>query len=287
MSLLLAPSTPSTLAVRIFQIYQTSEVESIFIASNLALIQLFIIIILILVWIILEKIIKQKFFYIFLINFLSRKNSLFKDGLFTLAIILFLLSILGIICSFFWSIGENWYFPKFFPDTFSFNKIITFLYQNQSTVLISIYISFLVSFLSIIFILMWVELTEIVNSKFFYFEWIIFVPLFIPQISFLIGIQSFLVIFHFQSFLTALIVVELLYVLPYCFIILAPALRDIKKEFIKVGSSLGKTRFQRLFFFVSLFWYRHDCFFIIIHTCLFYWRWQDHNSNCRSFELGS
>ncbi len=246
MSLLLAPSTPSTLAVRIFQIYQTSEVESIFIASNLALIQLFIIIILILVWIILEKIIKQKFFYIFLINFLSRKNSLFKDGLFTLAIILFLLSILGIICSFFWSIGENWYFPKFFPDTFSFNKIITFLYQNQSTVLISIYISFLVSFLSIIFILMWVELTEIVNSKFFYFEWIIFVPLFIPQISFLIGIQSFLVIFHFQSFLTALIVVELLYVLPYCFIILAPALRDIKKEFIKVGSSLGKTRFQRL-----------------------------------------
>ena len=86
------------------------------------------------------------------------------------------------------------------------------------------------------------------NFKILYFEWVLFIPLFIPQISFLIGLQSFLVTLNFQSFLLALIVVELLYVLPYCFIILAPALREIKKEFIKVGSSLGKNRFERLVF---------------------------------------
>ena len=34
--------------------------------------------------------------------------------------------------------------------------------------------------------------------------------------------------------------------LPYCFIILTPALREIKKEFIKVGLSLGKNRIERL-----------------------------------------
>jgi len=55
MSLLLAPSTPSTLAIRIFQIFQTSEADTIFVASNLALIQFFIIIALILLWIFLEK----------------------------------------------------------------------------------------------------------------------------------------------------------------------------------------------------------------------------------------
>ena len=248
MSLLLAPSTPSTLAIRIFQIFQTSEVDSIFVASNLALIQFCIIIALILFWIFLEKIIKQNFFYIFLIKILIRKKSLFVDSLFIIAMVLFLLSMMGVASSFLWSISENWYFPNFFPSSFSLNNILIFLYQHQSTVLTSVCISILVSFLSIILILMWVELTETINFKIFYFEWVLFIPLFIPQISFLIGLQSFLVTLNFQSFLLALIVVELLYVLPYCFIILAPALREIKKEFIKVGSSLGKNRFERLVF---------------------------------------
>ena len=248
MSLLLAPSTPSTLAIRIFQIFQTSEVNSIFIASNLALIQFCIIIALILFWIFLEKIIKQNFFYIFLIKILIRKKSLFVDSLFIIAMVLFLLSMMGVASSFLWSISENWYFPNFFPSSFSLNNILIFLYQHQSTVLTSVCISILVSFLSIILILIWVELTETINFKILYFEWVLFIPLFIPQISFLIGLQSFLVTLNFQSFLLALIVVELLYVLPYCFIILAPALREIKKEFIKVGSSLGKNRFERLVF---------------------------------------
>ena len=248
MSLLLAPSTPSTLAIRIFQIFQTSEVNSIFIASNLALIQFCIIIALILLWIFLEKIIKQNFFYIFLIKILIRKKSLFVDSLFIIAMVLFLLSMMGVASSFLWSISENWHFPNFFPSSFSLNNILTFLYQHQSTVLTSVCISILVSFLSIILILIWVELTETINFKILYFEWVLFIPLFIPQISFLIGLQSFFVTLNFQSFLLALIVVELLYVLPYCFIILAPALREIKKEFIKVGSSLGKNRFERLVF---------------------------------------
>ena len=248
MSLLLAPSTPSTLAIRIFQIFQTSEVDSIFVASNLALIQFCIIIALILFWIFLEKIIKQNFFYIFLIKILIRKKSLFVDSLFIIAMVLFLLSMMGVASSFLWSISENWHFPNFFPSSFSLNNILIFLYQHQSTVLTSVCISILVSFLSIILILIWVELTETINFKILYFEWVLFIPLFIPQISFLIGLQSFLVTLNFQSFLLALIVVELLYVLPYCFIILAPALREIKKEFIKVGSSLGKNRFERLVF---------------------------------------
>ena len=248
MSLLLAPSTPSTLAIRIFQIFQTSEVDSIFVASNLALIQFCIIIALILFWIFLEKIVEQNFFYIFLIKILIRKKSLFVDSLFIVAMVLFLLSLMGVASSFLWSISENWYFPNFFPSSFSFNNILIFLYQHQSTVLTSVCISILVSFLSIILILIWVELTETINFKIFYFEWVLFIPLFIPQISFLIGLQSFLVTLNFQSFLLPLIAVELLYVLPYCFIILAPALREIKKEFIKVGSSLGKNRFERLVF---------------------------------------
>ena len=53
--------------------------------------------------------------------------------------------------------------------------------------------------------------------------------------------------FNYDNFLIPLIFVQLFYVIPYCFIILAPALREVKLDYIKVASSLGKNRIDRLF----------------------------------------
>ena len=61
MSLLLAPSTPSTLSIRALKAYQSAEFDSIFIASNLALIQLLVIIVLMVCWVFLEKIVQQSY----------------------------------------------------------------------------------------------------------------------------------------------------------------------------------------------------------------------------------
>ena len=247
MSLLLAPSTPSTLSVRILQIFQSSDMDSFFIASNLSLIQLFIIIILLIVWIFFEKIIKLKFFYIFFIKITSFKSEFLKITILCFSVILFLLSFMGIICSILWGFSENWYFPNFFPNDLNIENFLNFYYQNKSLILISIFIPLMVSLLSISLIILWVELLDYLNITKTQFEWIIFTPLFIPQISFLIGIQSFMIFFNFSSFLIPLIFVQLFYVIPYCFIILAPAMREVKSDYIKVASSLGKNRIVRLF----------------------------------------
>ena len=247
MSLLLAPSTPSTLSVRILQIFQSSDMDSFFIASNLSLIQLFIIIILLIVWIFFEKIIKLKFFYIFFIKITSFKSEFLKITILCFSVILFLLSFIGIICSILWGFSENWYFPNFFPNDLTIDNFLSFYYQNKSLILISIFIPLMVSLLSISLIIFWIELLDYLNITKTQFEWIIFTPLFIPQISFLIGIQSFMIFFNFSSFLIPLIFVQLFYVIPYCFIILAPAMREVKSDYIKVASSLGKNRIVRLF----------------------------------------
>ena len=247
MSLLLAPSTPSTLSVRILQIFQSSDMDSFFIASNLSLIQLFIIIILFIIWIFLEKITKLKYFYILFIKITSLKSELLKFIILCFGTTLFLLSFFGIIFSILWGFSENWYFPNFFPNDLNFNSFLRFYDQNKSLIFISIFIPLMVSLLSISLTTIWVELLDYLNIKKTQFEWIIFIPLFIPQISFLIGIQSFIIIFNYNSYVIALIFVQLFYVIPYCFIILAPALREVKSDYIKVASSLGKNRIDRLF----------------------------------------
>mgnify|MGYP002701094758 FL=1 len=246
MSLILAPSTPSTLAIRILQIYQSSDIDSFFIASNLALIQLLIIIILLLFWMILEKIVRHKLFFIFFMKIFSFKIIFFKNLIFASGAILFSLSVLGIFSSLLWGFSKNWYFPSFFPNSIDINTFINFYNENKFIIFISIFISVVVSFLSSLLTIIWVELMDILKMKKLYLEWIIFIPLFIPQISFLIGLQSFIILFNFDSFLIPLIIIQLFYVIPYSFIILAPSLREINKDIIRVAASLGKNRFHRL-----------------------------------------
>ena len=246
MSLILSPSTPSTLAIRILQIYQSSDIDSFFIASNLALIQLLIIIILLLSWMILERIVENKLFFIFFMKILSFKIFFLKNLIFASGAILFSLSVLGIFSSLLWGFSKNWYFPSFFPNSIDIDTFINFYNENKFIIFISIFISVVVSFLSSLLTIIWVELMDILKMKKLYLEWIIFIPLFIPQISFLIGLQSFIILFNFDSFLIPLIIIQLFYVIPYSFIILAPSLREIKKDVIRVAASLGKNRFQRL-----------------------------------------
>ena len=248
MSLLLAPSTPSTLAIRILQYYQSSEIDSFFIASNLALIQLFVIVMLLLLWLLLEKLVSNKFFFTYLVRGCSYKNSFIKYFIFSLILILLALSLLTIISSFLWGLGGNWYFPNFLPASINIEIFVKFFNENKSIILISIFIPLIVSLLSCVIVILWVELTENFNKKYYYFEGFIFLPLFIPQISFLIGIQSFITPLNFSNFFIPLIIVELFYVIPYSFIILAPSFREIKKDIIKVAASLGKNRFERLIF---------------------------------------
>ena len=248
MSLLLAPSTPSTLAIRILQYYQSSETDSLFIASNLALIQLFVIVILLLMWLLLEKLVSNKFVFTYLVRACSYKNSFIKYFIFSLILILLALSLLTIISSFLWGLGGNWFFPNLLPTSINIEIFVKFFNENKSIILISIFIPLIVSLLSCVIVILWVELTENFNKKYYYFEGFIFLPLFIPQTSFLIGIQSFITPLNFSNFFIPLIIVELFYVIPYSFIILAPSFREIKKDIIKVAASLGKNRFERLIF---------------------------------------
>jgi putative thiamine transport system permease protein len=154
----------------------------------------------------------------------------------------------GIVNALFWGLGDQWYFPNIFPDNYTFDHLVTFLHENKSIMFISLFIAIIVSLTSIITIVVWLEMCDYLSFQHKYLESLIFIPLFIPQISFLIGVQTFLIKIGFQSYLIALIAIEILYVIPYCFILLGPALRGVDKDFISIGASLGKNRVERLFF---------------------------------------
>ena len=129
----------------------------------MAVVQIILIIAIISTWLILEKIITNKYIFDFWLLILPRKTIFVEKQLFIFSIIFLLISILGIINAFLWGIGENWFFPNIFPNQFTFDHIENFIKEFQEVIFISIIIGVIVSFISIVITLMWVEISDYLN----------------------------------------------------------------------------------------------------------------------------
>ena len=107
------------------------------------------------------------------------------------------------------------------------------------------------SFLSCIIILVWLEVTYLIKFRNKYIELVFFVPLLIPELSFLVGISYFLIKNDLNGNIFSLVYVEVLYIVPYTFLILAPAFRNIKQNYIDLGKTFQKSNLK-IFLFVKL-----------------------------------
>ena len=81
--------------------------------------------------------------------------------------------------------------------------------------------------------------------------WAIYLPLLVPQISFLLGAQSLLVRLGWDGTWAALVWFHLLFVLPYVFLVLADPWRALDPRYAKLAACLGAAPW-RVFFAVRL-----------------------------------
>ena len=249
MSFFLAPSTPSTLSIRILELYQKTDLNNISLVSCMSLLQFIVIIVLIIFWHIFEIFVKRiKTF--FLIIFPRTKNFI-ENFFFIISSFVMSASILCIFLSFFWAFSETWNFPNLLPTVFTFENFFNFANNFYISFWNTVYISAIVSFLSCIIILVWLEVTYLIKFRNKYIELVFFVPLLIPELSFLVGISYFLIKNDLNGNIFSLVYVEVLYIVPYTFLILAPAFRNIKQNYIDLGKTFQKSNLK-IFLFVKL-----------------------------------
>ena len=247
MSYILSPTTPSTLSIRILELYQTPDLENISLAAALSIFQLILIFGLIIIWYLFEKLSIQQFLYQFYMSIFSKKFLFSDDKLYYLSVITFLISIMCIIVSILWSISNFWKFPNLLPTEYTINNFIGFAQNLSESFFNTIYIGVFVSILSFILILCWLELTIQKNIKKTYLEFIFFIPILIPELSFLLGINFFLLQNNYLSNFVQLIWIEVLYIIPYTYLILEPAYRGINEKYIQIGKMFGKSNLKIIF----------------------------------------
>ena len=249
MAVVLAPGTPPPLAVRVLRWYQDPDLSMRFLASAGALIQLALSVMGFAVLLGLEKIAAQVGRWLSFrgVRFMKWRN-VFRHGtsaiLLVAGILPFVLALLGLFSALIWSVAGVWRFPDAFPSFLTLRYWLQLEGGLGLALMETVLIGGISAFLGVVLVIIWLEVKP-ARAK--VAEELIFMPLLIPQIGFLFGLQIILLWLGLDGLRTALIWAHLLFVFPYAWLALAPSWRAFPREWDILAATMGKSWPERFF----------------------------------------
>ncbi|GLS29912.1 putative thiamine transport system permease protein [Mesorhizobium albiziae] len=245
---ILGPTAPAPLAVRLTQWMQDPELSMRFLASSGALLQLVITAAALIIWIGLER-----------VGALLRKFACEAGWRFgrdtwlrqtALAAMVFAAATVfaGLATLCFWSFAGLWPFPDVLPDTLSAKtwvKTAPRIGSPLATTFVVALLSTLLALLLSVLCLVREDETGRIGGR-----WVlgfIYLPLIVPQVAFLFGLQLLFVLTGTVASLPALVFVHLIFVLPYVFLSLSDPWRAYDRRYEAIAAGLGKRRWATLF----------------------------------------
>ena len=251
-AVILGPSRPSTLSVRLAQWMSDPDISLRFMASAGALLQLATVIAAIVIWMFLEKVFAR------LRNRIARQGMRFsKDHAlklvsFSTLTLFVVLVFAGLFVLALWSVAGLWTFPDSLPQNLSlrnWTRTYPTILSPLSTTLVT---GFCATAIAIILSLACLEREARAGRKNGYNALLlIYLPLIVPQVSFVFGLQVFFLWLGLDASWIALVFVHLIFVLPYVFLSLSDPWRAWDKRYQFMAFGLGASS-NRVFWKVRL-----------------------------------
>ncbi len=249
MAVVLAPGTPPPLAVRVLRWYQDPDLSMRFLASAGALVQLGLSVLGFVVLLGLEKTAARAGRWLSFrgVRYIRWRN-VFRHGtsaiLLVAGILPFVLALLGLFSALIWSVAGVWRFPDALPSFLTLRYWLQLEGGLGLALMETVLIGGISAFLGVVLVIIWLE-AKPARAKIA--EELIFMPLLIPQIGFLFGLQIILLWLGLDGLRSALIWAHLLFVFPYAWLTLAPSWRAYPREWDILAATMGKSWPQRFF----------------------------------------
>ncbi|WP_343560692.1 ABC transporter permease [Kiloniella sp. b19] len=157
-------------------------------------------------------------------------------------------ALLSMISLLFWSFSKRWSYPNVLPDS-----LTTRTWERQTDTLIDLGLTTIIlglaaSCLAIALSLACLELEKQRNRNSGQGSlYLLYMPLLIPQVTFLFGIQILLISLGLDGTWIAVIWLHLIFVLPYAFLSLSDAYHQQDNRYGQIALSLGHTRWTTFF----------------------------------------
>ena len=230
-AIILGPSSPPTLAVLILKWFNDPDVSFKLLAAAGSLFLFFIVLLSILLVYLIERSV-----YFFSRSFVTngKRNSFLariKPMVFFIVMCTIGFTIISLVVLAIWSLTWQWRFPDFLPAVWTLKFWVKGLISSFDPVMTTLFTGMAAAFIGLVLTIGCLEHDVIsrknqaghnkVRNYNRYLPYFLYLPLLVPQITFMAGIQLLLVIMKMDGYWVTLLGAHLLFVLPYMFIALS------------------------------------------------------------------
>ncbi len=243
-ALILGPTLPPTLSVRLLEWFSDPDLSRRFLAAAAAVLQLLISLAAIALWITAEKLV-GKIWQTWILggNRTAGEVPLQLVGrtVVPLAVLTVSLSLVLLLVN---SLAGLWSFPQLLPDDWTLRDWQDALAGLQLPLLNTLTIALLATVSALILVVASLESEQRQRNRGRHNWWLLYVPLLLPQVVFLFGIVLLAEALGQQPGLLLVTLGHLLFVLPYLFISLAESYRRLDPRWMQLAASLGASRLR-------------------------------------------
>lgn len=253
LALIIGPNTPSTLAVTLYRWFNDPDLSMRFMASAGATFLMIIIVLVLGGWEISHRVFSS-------MTRREHSNGRRKGltdillgtgvvfGLVTLVSAFFALLLLPI-----WSLAKRWRFPDALPSRWTWDNIeraTPLLIELTSNTLLIAFSATLIACAASLFMLETKRQSMTQSRKTSQqhaFDWLIYVPILLPQIGFLFGLHVLLIYLNLNGSICAIIALHLMYVLPYVYLTLKGPYLAYNENYLLEANRLNNRPWRHYF----------------------------------------
>jgi putative thiamine transport system permease protein len=243
-ALILGPTLPPTLSVRILSWFNDPDLNLRFLAAAGALLQLATSLLAVSIWLALEKIVGV-FWRLWIASGgrVRGEHIAFVFGRSAMPFVLVIVagSLFALLVNAF---AGPWRFPNALPSSWTLAHWIDSISDLSQPLFNTLVISSLSTLLALVVVVATLESERSTGSQKSTALWLLYLPLLVPQLVFLFGIIVLTEFVEWQSNMSLVIFGHLLFVLPYVFLSLSEAYRQLDPRWSQVASTLGASRLK-------------------------------------------
>ncbi|WP_025029992.1 ABC transporter permease [Nitratireductor aquibiodomus] len=245
---ILGPTTPAPLAVRLVNWMNDPDLSRRFLASAGAMLQLGVTAAAILIWIGFEKLGARLRDRMACAGKRLRRDRVLRWGALAVMLASAGAIFIGLLALGLWSVAGLWQYPDLLPARFDLRnwmRVMPNLVEPLTTTLFVAFVSTLIAVA--IAILCFVREDETGRPARGTLA-LLYLPLLVPQVAFLFGLQLLFILTDVEATLAALVFTHLVFVLPYAWLSLKDPWRAFDRRYDQIAAGLGKGPVERFFY---------------------------------------
>lgn len=247
-AVILGPDLPATLSVRLLEWMNDPSLTARFVASAGAILQFGVTLLTLLLWLAGERLAGRLLGLVRDRGFRACRDRFLR--LAALATVLFNGAVVfaGIALLALWSVSAFWQFPALTPDGFTLTTWQRALPRIVDPLATTLLVGLASTAIAVVFTVACLE-REVAISKPAGNRTLLalYLPLIVPQISFVFGLQLLVQLTPGAPRFAALVLAHLVFVLPYVFLSLADPWRTFDGRYDTIAAALGRSRLSVLF----------------------------------------